>query len=152
MASFKVACLQVNAGPDIAPNLDVARAMTRQARENGADMVLMPENVTMMEWGRSATLAKALPEAEHPAVETFADLARETGLWLHGGTIAVRLADDRVANRTLVFDPSGAIVGRYDKIHMFDVDLGNGESYRESSTFRPVIRRWWSAPPGAGWA
>lgn len=148
MASFKVACLQVNAGPDIAPNLDAACAMAREARENGADMVLMPENVTMMEWGRSNTLAKALPEAEHPAVPAFAALARETGLWLHGGTIAVKLADDRVANRTLMFDPSGAIVGRYDKIHMFDVDLGNGEAYRESNTFRPgdqamVVRTPW---------
>lgn len=137
MPSFKVACLQVNAGPDLAPNIETACAMVREARANGADMVLMPENVTMMEWGRENVLAKTPEEAEHPAIPVFSALARETGLWLHGGTLAVKLSGGRVANRTLMFDPSGAVVGRYDKIHMFDVDLGNGESYRESNTFRP---------------
>lgn len=137
MSVFKVACLQVNAGRDIAPNLETALSMIREAAGQGAQMVLMPENVTMMEWGRKNVLAKALPEDDHPAIPAFRDAARDTGLWLHGGSLAIALSNGKVANRTYVFGPDGEIVARYDKIHMFDVDLGNGEVYRESSTFQP---------------
>ena len=75
---------------------------------------------------------------DHPAIPFFQDLARQTGAWLMAGSLAIRLDDeDRAANRSLLFSPDGAIAARYDKIHMFDVDLANGESYRESATFRP---------------
>ncbi|MGB0695314.1 MAG: carbon-nitrogen hydrolase family protein [Rhodospirillaceae bacterium] len=137
-APFQAAILQVNASTDMQANIDQACALTRAARDVGADLVLMPENVAMMEWGRANITGKARTEAEHPALAAFQDLARETGLWLHCGTLAITLeGEDRIANRTYVLDPKGEIQARYDKIHMFDVDLGGGERYRESATFRP---------------
>lgn len=137
MTTVRAACLQVNAGRDMAANIDTACALVCEARAGGADLVLMPENVSLMEWGRDNILAAARPESDHPALAAFRDLAVETGVWLHCGSLAVALANGKVANRTYVLDPSGAIVGRYDKIHMFDVDLGGGEVYRESATFQP---------------
>jgi predicted amidohydrolase len=95
----------------------------------------MPENVSMMESGRRNIIGKAMPEHRHKALAAFRELARETRLWVHCGSLAVSLDDDRVANRSYVVDPQGEIVAKYDKIHMFDVDLGNGEAYRESATF-----------------
>lgn len=134
---FTAACLQVNAGNDMQANLDFVQALGRQAVERGADMLFMPENVLMMEWGRANIIAKASPEGTHPGLAGLRDLARELKVWIHGGSLAVLLPNDRVANRTCVLTPDGDIAATYDKIHMFDVDLGNGESYRESSTFEP---------------
>jgi predicted amidohydrolase len=140
MTPVKVACLQVNAGNDMAANIEVAARLTDEAKRAGADMVLMPENVAMMEWGRANILAKAMREDAHRALAAFRAMATETGLWLHTGSLAVLLDGERVANRSFVIDPLGNIVARYDKIHMFDVDLGNGETYRESATFAPGDR------------
>jgi predicted amidohydrolase len=135
--AFTAACIQVNAVRDVYPNVETAVSLVRQAREEGADMVFMPENVCMMEWGRKNIQAKAMPEEDHVGLMAFRDLARDLGIWLHCGTLAVSLGDGMVANRTYVLDSDGAIRARYDKIHMFDVDLANGESYRESATFQP---------------
>ena len=132
---FKAACLQTTAGRELSPNIEAACGLAREARAAGADLVLMPENVAMMEWGSAAITAKAMPQDQHIALTAFRTLAQDTGLWLHAGTLAVLTADGRVANRSFVIDPTGAVVAHYDKIHMFDVDLPNGESYRESATF-----------------
>ena len=137
MTIFKAACLQVNAGTDMSANIERAALLACDAKAAGADLVLMPENVSMMEWGRSAIIAKALREDRHDALFAFRELARDTGLWLHCGSLAILLDGDRVANRSFLIDPEGVIRARYDKIHMFDVDLGNGEAYRESATFAP---------------
>ena len=135
MTSVKVACLQVNAGREMEPNIQAACALARQARMSGADLVLMPENVAMMEHGRARILEKAYVESLHPALGAFRALARETGLWLHTGTLHIRLPEGMAANRNHLLSPAGDIVARYDKIHMFDVSLAGGESYRESATF-----------------
>jgi predicted amidohydrolase len=133
-----VGCVQINATPEIADNLATVRRLVGQAREAGARMVFLPENVAMMDWGRGNLLAKAAPEEDHPALAGLRAIAVDFGVWLHGGTIHVLLpGGDKIANRTLVLSPTGEIVARYDKIHMFDVDLGGGESYRESATFEP---------------
>lgn len=137
MSLFQAACIQVNASNDMAANIEKASHLVRAARSQGADIVLMPENVSMMEWGRANLLAKAKPEESHPALAAFRELARETGAWLQIGSLGVLVEGERVANRGYVIDSQGSIVASYDKIHMFDVDLGNGEVYRESSTFRP---------------
>lgn len=137
---FKVACLQVNAGTDMAANINAASLLAVEARAAGAELILMPENVAMMEWGRTNIVMKAQPEAEHQALAAFRELAKELGCFLHLGTLHVLLADGKVANRSYVIDKNGLILGRYDKIHMFDVDLGGGESYRESATFQPGDR------------
>ncbi|MCB2107831.1 MAG: carbon-nitrogen hydrolase family protein [Rhodobacteraceae bacterium] len=135
ISPFKAACLQVNAGNDMAANIAAASALARQAVSAGAALVLMPENVSMMEWGRRAITEKAMPEETHSALKAFRDLGRELKIWLHCGSLAVLQESGKVANRTYVVSPSGDVVAKYDKIHMFDVDLGNGERYAESSTF-----------------
>ncbi|TAN71193.1 MAG: carbon-nitrogen hydrolase family protein [Magnetospirillum sp.] len=137
MGSFKAACLQVNASNDLLANCETAARFAVEARAAGADLILMPENVAMMEWGRSNIVLKAMPEDEHLALTFFRDLAREIGAWLHIGSLHVLVEGGMVANRSFVIRPDGGIAAKYDKIHMFDVDLGLGEVYRESATFTP---------------
>lgn len=132
-----VACLQVNAGNDLGQNIETAVGLVGEAVEGGAEFILMPENVTMMEWGRKAITSKAQTENDHQGLAAFRAAAKQHRIWLHCGSLAISLDDGRVANRTYVLDSDGEIAARYDKIHMFDVDLGNGERYAESSTFAP---------------
>lgn len=137
---LRAACVQVNAGTELEPNLIAAGALVRQARDAGADFIALPENVGWIVQGRAKTMARVKNEAQHPGLPFFADLARETGAWILSGTLHVLLEEDRVANRSYLFDPQGRAVAHYDKIHMFDVSLKDGESYRESATFRPGER------------
>jgi predicted amidohydrolase len=140
MRSFKTALIQMNSGREVGPNIDTACRLVREARGQGAELILTPENTTMVEPKRALILEKAKTEAEHPAIPAFRTLAAETGAWLLIGSISVKLDERCCANRSFLFSPAGEIVARYDKIHMFDVDLANGESYRESATFRPGTR------------
>ena len=134
---FTAACVQMNTGDDLEANVADAMAGIREAASKGARFVATPENTTMIVKGRAAILAKALPEAEHPAMTAFASLAEELGIWLLIGSLTVKLNAEKAANRSLLFAPEGGLAARYDKIHMFDVDIPDGQSYRESSTFRP---------------
>jgi deaminated glutathione amidase len=134
---FKVGLVQMTAARDAEPNIRMSRDLVRQAKAQGADFILTPENTGMMEPNKPALLQKAKPEAEHPLLPAFAELAKETAAWLLLGSIAIKLDDTSCANRSFLFDPKGRVAARYDKIHMFDVDLKAGESYRESATFRP---------------
>jgi len=134
---FTVSCIQLTAGPELAPNIKLAGERIREARAAGADFVLTPENTTMIEPRRALLLEKAVVEARHPAIPAFADLAAELGIWLLIGSLAIKVEAERCANRSYLFDPSGRVAARYDKIHMFDVDLASGERYRESASFRP---------------
>jgi predicted amidohydrolase len=134
--AFKVACVQLNAARDIAPNIAAASALIREARAKGAQFVLTPENTGMIEPKRPLLLEKAKPETDHPALPAFSSLAAELGIWLLIGSLQIKLDAAICANRSFLFDDRGRIVARYDKIHMFDVDLAGGESYRESSRFR----------------
>ncbi len=135
-ATVKVACVQLNAGRDIVPNIAAASALIREARANGAQFILTPENTGMIEPKRPLLLEKAKPEAEHPGLPAFSSLAAELGAWLLIGSLQIKLDAATCANRSFLFDDRGRIVARYDKIHMFDVDLEGEESYRESSRFR----------------
>jgi len=139
-AAFKVACVQLNAARDIAPNIAAASALIREAKAQGAAFILTPENTGMIEPKRPQMLEKAKPEAEHPAIPAFSALAAELGVWLLIGSLQIKLDAATCANRSFLFDDRGRIAARYDKIHMFDVDLKGGESYRESKTFRPGDR------------
>lgn len=136
LTHFKVACVQVNASDDMAANIDEACEYAREAALLGAEFVLFPENVAMMTFGPDNIRAQAQTQDRHPAIAAFSALAVELDIWLHGGTLAI-WHGDKIANRSFVFSPDGEIVSLYDKIHMFDVDLANGESYRESETFSP---------------
>ncbi len=135
--TFRLACVQTNSGADMEHNIAAIRALVREARDGGADLIALPEVVALIEPDRARLVATAPEEEDHPAHAAFRDLARETDAWILGGSITVRAGDGRVANRSLLIDPSGAVAGRYDKIHMFDVDLPDGETYRESDTYRP---------------
>jgi deaminated glutathione amidase len=135
--SFTAACVQFTAGPDPEPNLRVVSDLIRRARDAGADFIMTPEITGMFEPKRDRHLAKATDEATNPVIAAFRDLARETGAWLLLGSTPIKLEAERLANRSFLLAPDGAIAARYDKIHMFDVDLKNGESYRESALYRP---------------
>ena len=137
---FTVGLVQLNAGRELAPNIAAASELIRKARARGADFILTPENAVMMEPKRPLILEKARSEAEHPAIPAFRALAAELGAWLLVGSLAIKLDAEHCANRSILIDPQGRIAQRYDKIHMFDVDLESGESYRESATFRPGAR------------
>ena len=134
---FKAACVQMNSAAEIAPNLESATRFIRAAAGDGAQLIMTPENTTLIEPNRGRQLAKTPVEEAHPGVPHFSALAKELGIWLLIGSMPVRADEKRIANRSFLFDPNGAIVARYDKIHMFDVDLPNGETYRESNGVRP---------------
>ncbi len=136
MSSFAAACIQVNACDDMAANVEAALTLAGEAADAGADLILMPENVAMMTWGGDNVRANARAEDVHPALAAFRDFAKTRQVWLHGGTLAVPAPSGKVFNRTCVIDPTGRIAARYDKLHMFDVDLGGGETYAESRVFQ----------------
>lgn len=148
--SFKAACVQMNSVAEIAPNLASASNFIRAAAGAGAQLVMTPENTTLIDPNRARALAKTPPEETHPGVPHFSALARELGIWLLIGSMPVRADDKRIANRSFLFDPNGAVAARYDKIHMFDVDLPNGETYRESNGVRPGGQGVVAATPWGG--
>jgi predicted amidohydrolase len=127
----------MTAGPDTGPNLDAAEALIRRAAAAGARFVLTPENTSIIEPNKAHAFAKAVVEEKHPGLPRFSALARELKIWLLIGSMSIKVDDTKLANRSFLFDPEGNIVARYDKIHLFDVDLPSGETYRESNTIRP---------------
>jgi deaminated glutathione amidase len=136
-AKFAAACVQMTSEREFEPNIRAASDLVRRARDAGADFIMTPEITGMFEPKRDRHLAKATDEATNPVIAAFRDLARETGAWLLLGSTPIKLEAERLANRSFLLAPDGAIAARYDKIHMFDVDLKNGESYRESALYRP---------------
>jgi len=135
--SFRAALVQMCSGRDVARNVRDAEALIRQAAAQGAEYVQTPEVTTLMELDRERLFAACRLEAETPAVARFAALAAELRLWLQIGSIAVLAGNGKLANRSLLFAPDGRIAARYDKIHMFDVELPGGESYQESRNYEP---------------
>jgi len=134
---MKIVAIQTNSGEQIAPTLDALQPSIFAAAEAGADLITTPEMVACLVRGRQVALERARPEADHPAIPRFSRWAAETGRLILAGSIAVTLDDGRLANRSLVVGPDGAILARLAEIHMFDVTLANGESYRESETYAP---------------
>jgi len=135
-ATFRVGLIQLRSGRTPRANVDAALRLIGEAKAAGADYVQTPEMTNIMEVRREALFAAIVPEEEDVALAAFRDLARSQRLWVHVGSLAVRVSADKAANRSFLIAPDGAIVARYDKIHMFDVDLANGESYRESRSYR----------------
>ncbi len=137
MTVFKAACLQITSTPEIEPNLLQVEELIRHAARQGAQFIMTPEVSDMIEPKRPDRLKKARPESENLMLGLASELAKETGAWILLGSVTVRLAEDKLANRSLLVSPDGRVAARYDKIHMFDVDLPNGERYRESAVFEP---------------
>ena len=128
------------AGRDVARNLRDATALIREAASGGADYVQTPEVTNLMELDRERLFALAEPDAGNAGLRQFAALAKELGIWLHIGSMVVKASADKLANRAFLISPEGEVTARYDKIHMFDVDLPNGEVYRESTNYAPGTR------------
>ncbi len=136
-ATFRVALIQMRSGRSPAANLDAATKLIGEAKAGGADYVQTPEMTNILESRRDALMTAIRPEHEDPSLAAFRDLARHHRLWLHIGSLALKISPDRAVNRGFLIDPQGEVAARYDKIHMFDVDLPNGESYRESRSYAP---------------
>ncbi len=135
-AAVQVACVQLRTGQDVDQNIETASTLIRQAAQDGAEFVATPEMTHLMELSGKPLFSKVKYEADDPGVQAFSALAKELGVWLLIGSLAIRLSDDKVANRSFLFRPDGEVEAKYDKIHMFDVDLDDGESYRESKHYQ----------------
>jgi predicted amidohydrolase len=143
MTTFKAAAIQMRSGIDVARNVADVERLVREAAGAGARYVLTPEMTTILDRDRSRLLASIETEPTDASLAQFRALARELGIYLHIGSMAIKLpgagerGDDAVANRSFLIGPDGGVVTTYDKIHMFDVDLAGGESYRESRLYKP---------------
>jgi len=137
MNQFDVACIQLRTGNDVAENIKTVTGFIREAAAGGADYIITPETSHLMEMNSKRLFASTAYESEETAIQSFANLAAELKVWLHIGSLAIKLSDTKVANRAYVFNPEGKVAATYDKLHMFDVDLSGGESYRESKNYQP---------------
>ena len=140
MTTFKAACIQMTASREEAENIAVVEALVGEAAAAGADYVQTPEMTNIIERDRERLMATLSTEAESPALAAFSDLAARHRIWLHIGSLALRAGPSRIANRAFLIGPDGAVRASYDKVHLFDVDLPNGESWRESATYSPGER------------
>jgi predicted amidohydrolase len=135
--SFKAAMIQMRSGLQPGANIDAAVRYIGDAKSAGAEYVLTPEMTNILAANREQLFAVAAEEEADPSLATLREVARKLGIYVHIGSLAIRISPDRAANRSFLIDPKGDILARYDKIHMFDVDLAGGESYRESRNYRP---------------
>jgi predicted amidohydrolase len=135
-SKFRVGLIQMRSARSPAVNIDDATKLIGEAKTGGADYVLTPEMTNIMELSREKLFATIVPEENDATLATFRELARALGIFVHVGSLAVKVSPDKAANRSFLIDRRGDIVARYDKIHMFDVDLTGGESYRESRSYR----------------
>jgi len=133
---FRAALVQMRAGRDVARNVADALALIDEAAAQQAAYVQTPECTTLMEVDTERLLAETKPEADNEALAAFAKAAADKKIWLHIGSMAVKVGERRLANRSYLFSPKGDVSARYDKIHMFDVDLGQGEVYSESVNYQ----------------
>ncbi|MEN6541146.1 carbon-nitrogen hydrolase family protein [Parvibaculum sp.] len=134
-SSFVAACVQLRAGRDVAANTEAVVDLVARAAEAGSDFVLTPENTSLMEAERGLLFEKARAEEDDVALAALRAVAREKKIWLSIGSLPIKVAETKLANRSFLVAPDGSVAARYDKIHMFDVDLPGGESYRESRNF-----------------
>jgi deaminated glutathione amidase len=135
-SSFRIGLIQMRSGRSPQANTDAAAKLIGEAKDRGAEYVLTPEMTNIMETGRERFFASIVPEEQDAALMTLRELARTLGIFVHVGSLAVKVSADKAANRSFLIDRHGEVIARYDKIHMFDVDLASGESYRESRNYR----------------
>jgi predicted amidohydrolase len=150
MTTLKVGLVQLRSGVDPKANLDAAEAAIREAAGQGAALVVTPEATNIVQRDDEALVRVVAPPEQEPAIPRFAGLAEELGIWLVVGSLMVKAEGGKVANRSHMFDPEGRTVATYDKIHLFDVKLGNGEAYRESKRVRPGDRAVVAKSPWGG--
>ena len=132
--SFIAACVQSTATPDVHADIRVLTDFIREAAAKGARFIATPEYCAGLDTKGGKMFPVAFTEAEHPVLPAMQGLAKELHVWLLIGSIGVRAPDGKIFNRSFMLSPSGAIAARYDKIHLFDIDLGEGRTYHESAT------------------
>ena len=132
--TFVAACAGMRSGRDPIANRDAAVALVREAASRGAGFVQTPEMTSLVERSRASLFEKVRPEESDPTLAGLREAARTHRIVVQVGSLAVKQGD-KIANRAFVIDAQGEIAARYDKIHLFDVDLPNGESWRESATY-----------------
>ncbi len=134
---FRVACIHNCAEREMAPSIAALTTLIRAAARDGAELIQLPEMATMIEPRSELVLQKAKPEADDPGLAACRALAVETKAWILIGSLLIKEPGaGKVVNRSYLLDSKGAIVARYDKLHLFDVDLPSGEQYRESATVK----------------
>src|ERR1700709_425534 len=121
--AFRASCVPLRSSDDVAENIRVTSDLIRKAKSKGAQFVATPENTTLMAPDGGAKLERSFPEERDPALPAFTALAKELGIWLLIGSLAIKVNETKTANRSFLIDPNGQITARYDKVHMFDVDL-----------------------------
>jgi len=134
--SFKAAMIQMRSGLDPAANLAAALELIDKAKAAGADYVLTPEMTNILAAKREQLFAKIVAEEQDATLTSLREVARKLAIYIHIGSLAIKASPEKAANRSFLIDRRGEVAARYDKIHMFDVDLAGGESYRESNTYR----------------
>ncbi|MBN8961401.1 MAG: carbon-nitrogen hydrolase family protein [Rhizobiales bacterium] len=134
---FVAAMVQMRTGLLPGPSFEQAAELIREAALQGADYVQTPEVSNMMQVNRAALFEHLADQNDDVSLKGYRDLARELKIHLHIGSLALRATPERAVNRSFLLGPNGDILASYDKIHMFDIDLGNGESYRESANYQP---------------
>ncbi|MBD8877218.1 carbon-nitrogen hydrolase family protein [Roseibium polysiphoniae] len=137
MSEFTAACVQLRCGKSVVANLEQSEGLIREAAGAGAHYIQTPEMTNVLVRSRDELFERIGSEDADLTVARFKAIADELKVWIHAGSLAILLPDGKVANRGLLISPEGRIAARYDKIHMFDVDLPNGESWRESATYEP---------------
>jgi deaminated glutathione amidase len=135
--TFKAALVQMRSGLDMGRNLADATRLIREAAATGAKLVVTPEITNIFEPDRDRLRAIAPFEKDDPAVAAYAALAHELGIHLHIGSMALKAQSGKLVNRALLFGPNGKKIAHYDKVHLFDVNLPNGDVYRESDAYEP---------------
>ncbi len=128
---LKIACVQLTASADLLENTAKIEWLIEKAVRQGAQLILTPENTFLIE--KSGEDRVFYTQDEHPAVKASANMAKKHAVWLLIGSVAVAGWHNKTYNRSLLFNPQGEIVAQYDKIHLFDVEVGDGQTYRESA-------------------
>lgn len=132
---MKVAAIQLRSGVDIAANIDAASVLIREAANQGATFIVTPEMTTLLQRSPKRLFATITDEAHSLGMARFSALAKELGIDLLIGSMAIKTDDRRAANRGFLFGPDGTIKARYDKIHMFDVSVSRKETWKESNVY-----------------
>lgn len=134
---MRCAAIQMRSGIDVAANITAMDKLVRDAAADGAQYIQTPEMTGLLQKDRKALMAAIRPDQDDLVLGTAASLAKELNIWLHIGSTPILLEGGKVANRAALFSPQGIRAATYDKIHMFDVDLDNGESWCESAVYEP---------------
>ena len=135
--SFTAAMVQMRTSLLPEPSLEQGTRLIRQAAAEGADYVQTPEVSNMMQANRKALFEHLKTEEDDPSLKAYRALAKELKIYLHIGSLALRFSPEKAVNRSFLIAPDGMVLASYDKIHMFDIELPDGESYRESANYQP---------------